>query len=54
MLRGLFCIPFYEADNIIFRLSISSFSFAVLFLKIKAILIYMLFLNNPYYKNSVF
>ena len=43
MLRGLLCIPFYEADNNISRLSISEFNLAVLFLKIKAILIYMLF-----------
>ncbi len=44
MLRGLLCIPFYEADNNVSRLSISSFSFAVLFLKIKAFkFIYIVF-----------
>lgn len=43
MLRGLLCIPFYEADNNISRLSISSFSFAVLFLKIKALSLYIFF-----------
>ena len=43
MLRGLLCIPIYEADNNISLLSISEFNVAVLFLKIKAKLIYMLF-----------
>lgn len=48
MLRGLLCIPFYEADNNISRLSISEFNLAVLFLKIKALSLYILFLNNLY------
>lgn len=42
MLRGLLCIPFFEADNNTSRLSISAFNFAV-FLKIKAIRLYILF-----------
>ena len=41
MLRGLLCIPFYEADNNISRLSISEFNLAVLFLKIKALSLYL-------------
>lgn len=48
MLRGLLCIPFYEADNNISRLSISEFNLAVLLLKIKALSLYILFLNNFY------